>query len=312
MIKTTISHKTEESAYRDIADAFVSLVRSRGAAWTEAFDVPRPVVGAAGAYGWRTAIGIDRIAMTLAGYTDPRWYTLWNIEDPGKAWSLRDGCEWVDLVNPGVRFKTKIFEVYNAEEIVGIPPYDPADFALSLFCGSPLECVEAMCDGLGVRLDLDNEGAKGGTLAYYNPLWNVLRVPNLEKVSENDFMLSSLRELADACIFRKYGSDQIAPEYQNNPWRASFKTYLALDLATIFTAKSSFLNVSSLHFPYPDESCPPVKQRLNIWCDEIFRDPWYLRDAAWSASSIANTLMDAFVAGRRKAVNEGTAESFFF
>lgn len=299
MLKTTISHKTEESAYRDIADAFVSLVRSRKAAWTEAFNVPRPVGNAVDGVCGRTTIGIDRIALTLAGCADPRWYTLWAIEDPehevhpGNTWTLRDGCEWVDLVNPDARHGSKIITVFNAEEIVGIPPYDPADFGLSLFRGSPLDCVEAMCSGLGVRLDLENEGAEGGTLAYYNPLWNVLRVPNLEKVSENDFLLTSLRELADACIFLKLGSDQIAPEYQNDSWRASFKTDLVLDLATIFTAKSSFLDVSSLRFPYPDESCPPVKQRLEVWCDEISSDPWYLRDAAWSASTVAGVLLGA-------------------
>jgi antirestriction protein ArdC len=237
------------------------------------------------------------IAGMRKGYTDPRWMTYKQAADSG--WQVRKGEKataiefWEigrgkddegesDADKPRARMIHRIYSVFNAQQIDGVPPLEIPD-------RKPFEVIQAGEDMLR------NSGADlrhGGAKAYYSPSTDHIQMPPRECFTdEPHYYSTALHELAHWT-----GAEHRLKRLNNSPFGSPdyAKEEIRADLSSLFLA-------AELGIPYdPKDQAAYIQSWITVLKNdknEVFR-------AASDASKICDYL-HALESGKVKSEEPG-------
>jgi antirestriction protein ArdC len=263
MYKSDPQDKSPPRDYRkEVTDDIIKMLEEGTAPWQKPWsegELGRTPFNATTMKPYRggNVLGL-MIAGMRKGYTDPRWLTYKQAQDHG--WQVRKGEKstgiefWdigrgqgdegeSDADKPRSRMIHRVYSVFNAAQIDGIPP-------LELIARKPFEVIQAGEDMLR------NSGADirhGGDKAFYSPRSDHIQLPPKECFTdEPHFYSTALHELAHwtgakhrlnrLTDNRPFGS----PEYAKEEIRADLSSlFLSAELGIPYDPKDQASYIQS-------------------------------------------------------------------
>lgn len=243
-----------------------------------------------GNHFWLTWIAAAR------GYSDPRWLTYNQASENG--WQVRKGSKGVQIefwqfINkdkqgnllPDERIIHRVYTVFNASCVDGIPAYDPTVREIE-----PVDAAEAILNESGASISY------GGDRAYYRPSTDEIRLPERNSFeSSTAFYAVALHELGHwtghpTRLNRLVsGATFGSPEYAKEELRA--------ELASLFLQ-------SEIGLPYDNANQAAY---IGNWLEVLRKDKNEIFRAAKDAEAILDYLLKR---GKERAeeVSEETSE----
>ncbi|SCG83670.1 DNA primase traC [Proteiniborus sp. DW1] len=291
-----MNKKTKE--YRQkLADTFVKSLKENRLDWKKEWK-GQSMIPINGTNNKRYK-GINRFWLGFVslekGYTDPRWCTFNQIRNKG--WRLNKGAKgeqveyWMpyDFVkkkvitwaefnvvkdNPekikNINFIAKYYVVFNAKDIVGIPPLPP----IKINNIHPDEIIKRLSNNMGVEILND-----GNDKAFYRPSEDKIHLPKPEYfTTDYAYNSTALHELAHST-----GAKHRLNRNINNIFGSSDYAYEEL----IAEVTSCFMSVN-LRTEQTEEHINNHKAYVQSWIQAISEKPETLIKAIREAEKIAN------------------------
>lgn len=289
----------------EMAQKFAQALNMAQLPWKACWQQARPQNAVTGSYYrginafWLAHIASER------GYADPRWCTFrqaadkgWHIQKGASAcrieyWSMRDikqgkTLSWQEAerirkndpeyAEKNLRLRSRIYSVFNANQIDGIPQYEPGH--------TDIGALRANRDRLIANMDVGYR--EGGDQAYYSPLKDIVTLPPERSFDDTyGYMATLLHECGHATahpsrLNRHTGSGKFgSAEYAKEELRA--------EIAAAFTAQAIGLCLTEMQFIHQMESHMAYVQS---WSEVLNKSPEELFRAIRDAETISDYLIE--------------------